>query len=63
MIFQIALLVNSKADLYADDTQVYAASQDASDLETKLNEDLNEIDVWLPLANKLQVNIKKLNTC
>ena len=55
-------LLNSKADLYADDTQVYSASHDVSELEIKLNEDLKEINVWL-CANKLQVNLKKLNSC
>lgn len=51
-------LVDTKADFYADDTQVYAASHDVSDLELKFNEDLKEIDVWLS-ANKLLVNITK----
>ena len=46
MISQIAFL-NSKAELYADDTQVYSASHDVSELEIKLNEDLKEINVWL----------------
>ena len=51
-------LVNSKADLYADDTQVYTASHNISELEIKLNKDLAEIEVWL-CANRLQVNITK----
>ena len=51
-------LLNSKAYLYADDSQVYSASHDVSELEIKLNEDLRGIYVWL-CANKLQVNLKK----
>ena len=49
-------LLNSKVDLYADDTQVYSASHDVSELEIKLNEDLKEINVWL-CANKLQIHV------
>ena len=48
-------LLSSKADLHADDTQVYSAWHDVSELEIKLSEDLKEINVWL-CANKLQVN-------
>ena len=44
--------------LYADDTQVFASSQDTSELADKLNSDLVNIMDWLTV-NKLQSHAKK----
>ena len=44
--------------MYADDTILYYASKDYSDLENKINEDLLHVKKWLD-QNKLSLNVNK----
>ena len=44
--------------LYADDTCLTLTSHDPTDLQIKLNNDLNKVQSWLQ-ANKLSLNVKK----
>lgn len=49
---------HAQVSLYADDTVLYYFSSTPSDLEGKLNSDLQDVCRWL-LENKLTLNIKK----
>ena len=51
-------LNNSIASLYADDTEIYASSNNNSDLISKLNNDLENINTWMN-KNKLQIHPTK----
>ena len=44
--------------LFADDTNLFLSGKNLDDMQTLLNEELTEIDLWLK-ANKLSLNIKK----
>ena len=44
--------------LYADDTCLTLISHDPTDLQIKLNNDLNKVQSWLQ-ASKLSLNVKK----
>ena len=44
--------------MYAGDTSLTLSSSDPIDLQSKLNSDLAEIQIWLQ-ANKLSLNVKK----
>ena len=44
--------------MYADDTCLTLTSHDPTDLQIKLNNDLNKVQSWLQ-ANKLSLNVKK----
>ena len=44
--------------MYADDTSLTLSSTDPIDLQSKLNSDLAEIQIWLQ-ANKLSLSVKK----
>ena len=44
--------------MYADDTSLTLSSSDPIDLQSKLNSDLAEIQIWLQV-NKLSLNAKK----
>ena len=46
--------------LFADDTGIFYSHSDPSCLQSLLNEELQNFDVWLK-CNKLSVNIKKAN--
>ena len=50
--------LSSTPRLYADDTCFTLTSHDPTDLQIKLNSDLNKIQSWLQ-ANKLSLNVKK----
>ena len=51
-------LKNSKPAMYADDTNVSFTRQTSSDIEVKLNDELENVYNWL-LVNKLTLNIEK----
>ena len=53
-----ACLQHTNASLYADDTQFYAASDNADELNSKLNTDLSSLNEWL-MANKLNLHPDK----
>ena len=44
--------------LYADDTEIYASSNDCADLVDKVNIDLENIRKWM-IYNKLQIHPSK----
>jgi len=50
--------LTSTPRLYANDTCLTITSRDLTDLQIKLNSDLNKIQSWLQ-ANKLSLNVKK----
>ena len=45
---------------FAEDTNIFYSHSDQNCLESVLNDELQDIDVWLKY-NKLSVNIKKAN--
>ena len=49
---------NSKVILYADDTALFYASKDTSEVQQVLQRDLSSVHSWLT-ANKLTLNVKK----
>ena len=51
-------LNNTTASLYDDDTEIYASSDNSSDLISKLNEDLKNMSRWMSI-NKLQIHPTK----
>ena len=51
-------LNQSSAEMYADDTNLTAFSNDLHSLQTILNSELNNIHQWL-VANKLTLNVDK----
>lgn len=51
-------LKNSDPALFADDTNLTVHGASASEIELKLEQDLNNVHQWL-LANKLTLNVKK----
>ena len=51
-------LNNTTATLYADDTEIYASSDNRNDLISKLNEDLKNMSRWMSI-NKLQIHPTK----
>ena len=51
-------LNNTVPSLYADDTEIYASSNDSVDLINKLNPDLNNVSNWMD-ENKLRIHPKK----
>ena len=48
----------STPSLYADDTEIYASSNDCVDLVPKVNNDLENIRKWM-IKNKLQIHPSK----
>ena len=46
--------------LFADDTSIFYSHSDPNRLQSVLNEELSNFDVWLK-CNKLSVNLKKTN--
>ena len=48
-------LSHSTPSLYADDTEIYASSNDCADLVDKVNIDLENIRKWM-IQNKLQIH-------
>ena len=48
----------STPSLYADDTEIYASSNDCGDLVHKINNDLENIRKWM-IKNKLQIHPSK----
>lgn len=54
-------LIHSRVVKYADDTVLYVAATDASEIEIKLNEDMEEIFKWCN-DNELILNMKKGKT-
>ena len=50
--------LSSTPRLYADDTCLTLTSHDPTDLQIKLNSDLNKVQSWLQ-ENKLSLNVKK----
>ena len=53
-----AVIEHSEVSLYADDTVLYCFSKEPRQLESKLNEDLYNVALWLK-ANKLTLNLSK----
>ena len=53
-----AVIEHSEVSLYADDTVLYCFSKGSHQLESKLNEDLYNVALWLK-ANKLTLNLSK----
>ncbi len=53
-----SVLMNSTITMYADDTAIYYESNDMSELEVMLQEDMNLIYNWL-CVNKLSLNVAK----
>ncbi len=51
-------LSHSTPSLYADDTEIYASSNDCADLVNKVNIDLENIRKWM-MQNKLQIHPSK----
>ncbi len=51
-------LSHSTPSLYADDTEIYASSNDCADLVNKVNIDLENIRKWM-MQNKLQIHPNK----
>ena len=51
-------LNNTTPSLYADDSEIYASSDNSSDLISKLNEDLKNLSRWMR-KNKLQIHPTK----
>ena len=51
--------LSSTTRLYADNACLTLTSHDPTDLQIKLNSDLNKIQSWLQ-ANKLSLNVKKI---
>ena len=51
-----AVIEHSEVPLYADDTVLYCFSKEPHQLESKLNEDLYTVALWLK-ANKLTLNL------
>ena len=49
---------NAKVSMYADDTALYYSSADIDVIVQKLNEDLENVRIWL-MKNKLSLNVKK----
>ena len=45
-----------QAQMYADDTTIYASSVSTAELYTKVNNDLTRVRDWL-LANKISLNV------
>jgi hypothetical protein len=52
-------LSHSTPSLYADDTEIYASSNDCADLVDKVNIDLENIRKWT-IRNKLKIHPSKL---
>ena len=53
-----AVIEHSEVSLYADDTILYCFSKESHQLESKLNEDLYNVALWVK-ANKLTLNLSK----
>ena len=53
-----AVIEHSEVSLYADDTVLYCFSKEPDQLESKLNEDLYNVALWLK-ANKRTLNLSK----
>ena len=53
-------LIHSKCILFADDTTIYYAAKNITDIYSKLNTDLTELSEWFK-AYKLTLNISKTN--
>ena len=53
-----AVIEHCEVSLYADDTVLYCFSKDSHQLESKLNEDLYNVALWLK-ENKLTLNLSK----
>jgi hypothetical protein len=51
-------LRHSSAEMYVDDTNLTACSDDINNLQAILNSDLNNIHQWI-VANKLTLNVGK----
>ena len=50
-------LLNTQASMFADDTNLSTSGTSPADIESKINEDLLNVNSWL-VANKLTLNIK-----
>ena len=46
--------------MFEDDTNISSIGNSPADVEVKLNNDLFNVNNWL-IANKLTLNVKKLN--
>ena len=55
-------LKQSSAEMYPDDSNLTASSNDLYSLQTILNSELNNINQWL-VANKLTLNVDKTEYC
>jgi len=57
-INDLPLHLSSESDLYADDTSVYVVGRDLSEIETKLNADMEKLNNWC-IDNKIRINVNK----
>ena len=55
-------LEQTEASMFADGTNISSIGNSPADIEVKLNNDLYNVNNWL-IANKLTLNVKKLNLC
>ena len=53
-------LKRATSSLFANDTSIYYSHSDIKQLETTLNSELQNLDIWMK-SNKLSVNIRKSN--
>ena len=49
---------NSEANIYADDTEIHFSSTSLNSLNSQLQDDLNEISIWMS-SNRLSINTSK----
>ena len=54
----VSVCKHSLPFLFADDTNLFTAGKNLIDLNTKVNEELSNISIWLKV-NKLSLNVKK----
>ena len=52
----------TKPRMYADDTILSAAAESTIEVQSRINQDLFNAGNWL-VANKLSINVAKLNIC
>ena len=56
------ILKSSIVSMYANDASIHHSSEDITQLNMALNEELRRLDRWLQ-GNKLSLNVAKLTPC
>jgi hypothetical protein len=51
------LVSNCNTDMYADDSTIHISGENRSDLQTKVQEDLNRIELWCKNKKNVKKNI------